>query len=88
MTLWIARVVDFAGLFANETQASDESIEDAIATIKQPLRNTPHSTTALASKARTGNTAKCDETLNSSGQRSTGATILHALSPWTLLFSP
>ena len=61
MTLRIARVVDFAGLFANETQASDESIEDVTAAVKQPLSNTPHSTVALVCKATTGNTAKCDE---------------------------
>ena len=61
MTLRIARVVDFAGLFANETQASDESIEDVKAAVKQPLSNTSHSTVALVCKATTGNTAKCDE---------------------------
>ena len=63
VTLRIARVVDVAGLFANETQACDESIEDVIAAVKQPLSNTPHSTVALVSRATTGNTAKCDSTV-------------------------
>ena len=61
MTLRIARVVDFAGLCANETQASDESIEDVKAAVKQPLSNTPYSTVALVSRATTGNNAKCNE---------------------------